>query len=107
MPIAGDEAGRDPAGECETVADPFRFDLDGCGRYSFPLCPGVPGQLVRALDPESGRRHDKPEIRGGAIRVPVTENPVRLRKRPHRDRELGDTPDRGCRDLRKVALVGM
>ncbi|NYH43481.1 hypothetical protein HNR22_003208 [Micromonospora jinlongensis] len=66
----------------------------------------MPGQLVRALSPESGRRHDKPKIRGGATRAPVNK-PGTHAKASQRGRDEGDTPDRGCRGLRKVTLVGM
>ncbi|GAA2704801.1 hypothetical protein GCM10010429_12570 [Micromonospora olivasterospora] len=64
---------------------------------------------MRALDPVDpviARRHDrvKDPVRGD--RAPVTETRC-ARERRRRNREPGDTPDRGCRDLRKVALAGM
>ncbi|GAB4103447.1 hypothetical protein GCM10028790_24660 [Micromonospora taraxaci] len=70
------------------------------------MCPGLPGQLVRALFPEFGRRHDKPKIRGGVTRAPVTNSGSHA-KASQRSRDEGDTPDRGCRGLRKATLVGM
>src|SRR5690242_1109999 len=74
------------------------FDLAARGGYSFPPCPGLPGQLVRApesnnKDGVTARRERWPEEIGATTR----DQPGARVHDAWRDREPDDTPDRGCR----------